>query len=181
MAENLTEFTGKLVVAGAGGVGKTALVQRFTTNTFIQDHKMTIGAAFYVKDLVIDSTYKMSLRIWDFAGEERFRFILGQYCRGASGALVCFDVTDYETFRDIREWLQIIKSEIEGIPIILVGTKFDLPEHQITYEMADEYAKQTECVGVAFTSSKENLNVTETFESISRWMISFQLNKKESK
>ena len=45
----------KVIVAGAGGVGKTALIQRDVTGTFIEDHKMTIGAAFSVKDITLDT------------------------------------------------------------------------------------------------------------------------------
>ena len=64
----------KVVVAGAGGVGKTALIERYVNGTFVEDHKMTIGAAFSVKDVVLDTGESVQMQLWDFAGEERFRF-----------------------------------------------------------------------------------------------------------
>lgn len=161
----------KLIVAGAGGVGKTALVQRFCTNTFVTDHKMTIGAAFSIKDITFDNGVSIKLQIWDFAGEERFRFLLGDYCRGASGALCCFDVSDYETFRQLPQWIEIIRKEAMNIPILLVGTKYDLPNHQVSYEVAQQYAQDAGCIGAAFCSSKTAVNVEEAFMSIGKWMV----------
>lgn len=173
---SVDQYVAKLIVAGAGGVGKTAMVHRYVHKTFLTDHKMTIGAQFYNKSIEI-SQHALSMRIWDFAGEKRFRFILGEYCRGASGALVCFDITDYETFRQIPEWLQIIKDNVPDIPVLLVGTKYDLGKHQVPYDIADTYAKDAGCVGVAFTSSKTGDNVAETFESIGKWMLDYLLSK----
>ncbi len=161
----------KLVVAGQGGVGKTALVQRFCTNTFVTDHKMTIGAAFSIKDITFDNGVSIKLQIWDFAGETRFRFLLGDYCRGASGALIAFDVTDYETFTALPEWITIIRKEAPNVPILLVGTKYDLPNHQVPYEIAAQYAQDAACIGAAYVSSKSAVNVEDAFMSIGKWMV----------
>ncbi|MFW9785880.1 MAG: GTP-binding protein, partial [Candidatus Heimdallarchaeota archaeon] len=62
----------KIVIFGDAGCGKTTLTQRFLTNRFISDSKMTIGVDFEVKSLEIDAK-KVKLQIWDFGGEERFR------------------------------------------------------------------------------------------------------------
>ena len=136
----------KVIVAGAGGVGKTALIQRYVTGTFIEDHKMTIGAAFSVKDITLDTGESVRLQLWDFAGEERFRFLLGDYCKGASGAFVCYDITDYSTFEQIPEWLRIIRQNAGMIPIVLVGTKYDLENHEVDLETADKYAEKSKCL-----------------------------------
>ena len=45
----------KVIVAGAGGVGKTALIERYVSGSFLEDHKMTIGAQFSVKDVKLDT------------------------------------------------------------------------------------------------------------------------------
>lgn len=161
----------KVVVAGAGGVGKTALIQRYVTGTFIEDHKMTIGAQFSIKDIELENNEKVRLQLWDFAGEERFRFLLGDYCRGASGAFVCYDITDYATFEQIPEWLRIIRKNAGMIPIILVGNKYDLPNHEVELETADQYSEQAKCLMNVFCSSKLNLNVQDMFTAMAKWLI----------
>ncbi|MHA1728014.1 MAG: Rab family GTPase [Promethearchaeota archaeon] len=164
-------YTFKVVVAGAGGVGKTALIQRYCSGTFAEDHKMTIGAAFSLKKVVLDTGDTVKLQLWDFAGEKRFRFILGDYCRGASGALICYDITDYETFTEVPEWLRIIRSSAGMIPIILIGTKYDLENHETELEVADKYAKDAKCIMNVWSSSKMNFNIEPIFSAMAKWLI----------
>ncbi|MCK4481392.1 MAG: GTP-binding protein, partial [Candidatus Lokiarchaeota archaeon] len=65
------DATYKIVIFGDAGCGKTTLTQRFLTNLFKSDSKMTIGVDFEVKSLEINGK-KIKLQIWDFGGEERF-------------------------------------------------------------------------------------------------------------
>ncbi len=163
----------KVIVAGAGGVGKTALIQRYVTGTFIEDHKMTIGAAFSVKDITLDTGETVRLQLWDFAGEERFRFLLGDYCKGASGGFVCYDITDYATFEEIPEWLRIIRQNAGMVPIILVGNKYDLEHHEVDLETAEKYSEGAKCLMNVMCSSKMNLNIEPMFSAMAKWLIYF--------
>ncbi|UYP46354.1 hypothetical protein NEF87_002639 [Candidatus Lokiarchaeum ossiferum] len=161
----------KVVVAGAGGVGKTALIERYVTGSFIEDHKMTIGAQFSVKDVSLDTGEHVRMQLWDFAGEERFRFLLGDYCRGASGAFICYDVTDYATFEEIPEWLRIIRENAGMVPITLVGNKYDLENHEVDINVAEQYAESASCLMNVMCSSKLNLNIEPMFTAMSKWLI----------
>ena len=161
----------KVIVAGAGGVGKTALIERYVSGSFLEDHKMTIGAQFSVKDVKLDTGEDVRMQLWDFAGEERFRFLLGDYCKGASGAFICFDITDYATFEQIPEWLRIIRQNAGMIPIILVGNKYDLDNHELELATADEYAENAKCLMNVFCSAKMDLNVEPMFSAMAKWLI----------
>ncbi len=161
----------KVIVAGAGGVGKTALIERYVTGSFIEDHKMTIGAQFSVKDVALDTGEAVRMQLWDFAGEERFRFLLGDYCRGASGAFICYDVTDYATFEEIPEWLRIIRENAGMVPIIMVGNKYDLDNHEVEISVAEQYAENASCLMNVMCSSKLNLNIEPMFTAMSKWLI----------
>jgi len=160
-----------VVVAGAGGVGKTALIERYVTGSFIEDHKMTIGAQFSVKDVVLDTDEHVRMQLWDFAGEERFRFLLGDYCRGASGAFICYDITDYATFEQIPEWLRIIRENAGMVPIILVGNKYDLKNHEVEIKAAEEYSENARCLMNVMCSSKMDLNIEPMFSAMAKWLI----------
>ncbi|MCJ7649642.1 MAG: GTP-binding protein, partial [Candidatus Lokiarchaeota archaeon] len=63
----------KTVIFGDAGSGKTTLTKRFVTDLFIPDSHMTIGVEFETKIVEIDDI-RVKLMIWDFGGEERFRF-----------------------------------------------------------------------------------------------------------
>ena len=64
------DATFKVIIFGDAGCGKTTLAQRFLTNLFKSDSKMTIGIDFEVKSLEVEEK-KVKLQIWDFGGEER--------------------------------------------------------------------------------------------------------------
>ncbi|GAH39257.1 unnamed protein product, partial [marine sediment metagenome] len=82
----------KIITTGEGGVGKTTLLHRYVEGIFLADTKMTLGVEFFLKELDLDGN-KILLQIWDFGGQERFRFLLQNYIMGAKGALLLFDLT----------------------------------------------------------------------------------------
>ena len=113
------------------GVGKTSLVQRYVKNTFSPDTTgSTVGASFVTKR-VFDSTSDTTVRlqIWDTAGQERFRSITRLYYRGANAGLLCYDITDENSFQEMAGWLVELRENLgEDNPIVIhvVGTKADV-------------------------------------------------------
>lgn len=69
----------------------------------------------------------MKLSLWDTAGQETYRSITRSYFRGASGALLVYDITRRSTFEHATEWLNDLRQIAEeGIVVVLVGNKADL-------------------------------------------------------
>lgn len=69
----------------------------------------------------------MKLSLWDTAGQETYKSITRSYFRGASGALLVFDITRRATFDSVTTWLRDLRAIAEdNIVIILVGNKSDL-------------------------------------------------------
>ena len=169
------DATYKVVIFGDAGCGKTTLTQRFLTNLFKSDTKMTIGVDFEVKSLEVDGK-KIKLQIWDFGGEERFRFLLPTYVRGANGALFMYDVTNYSSLAHIDDWLLVVRKEIKTeqdlFPIIVVGGKADLlDEREVTGTEGINIAKSRGVDGFIECSSKSGENVEETFEALTKLML----------
>ena len=129
MAEEY-DYLFKSIVVGDGGVGKTALTLRFSKGFFTEDYKMTIGVDFHVKTITIDALegqIRAKLQIWDTGGQERFSSIRPMYYRGSLGALLIFDLTSYESFEHLPQWIEEVRANIKNeIPLLLVGNKSDL-------------------------------------------------------
>ncbi|MFW9828441.1 MAG: Rab family GTPase [Candidatus Thorarchaeota archaeon] len=159
-------LTYKFCVFGDSGVGKTSLVDRYLTKQFHDDIRSTLGATINIKTLKIRDG-KVTLQIWDFGGEEKFRFIFPAYAQGASGGICMFDLTNRDSLRNISNWLLIFRRATKDTPTILVGSKLDLlKERVVTKQDAynlitlHRFDKYIEC------SSKTGENVQLIFQSI---------------
>jgi len=136
---------------------------------------MTIGLDFHLKNINYDGK-KISLQIWDFAGESRFRFLLPGYVIGASGGIFMYDITRYSSFKNLDQWLKVIsqglKDDYNKIPILMVGGKADLsPKRAVIREEAIEMAKSHNLIGYTECSSKSGENVESVFVAIARVMM----------
>jgi hypothetical protein len=120
----------KIIVLGVPE--KTAFIHKFITDDFREDLKMTIGADFSIKKLEIDSR-TVTLRIWDFAAEERFRVSLPNFVSGADGGILMYDVVDTKILKEISEVIDIIRKYAGTIPIFLTVSEVPSKERQFAY------------------------------------------------
>lgn len=162
----------KIIIFGDAGSGKTTLTKRFKTDMFISDSQMTLGVALETKIFEVDGK-KVKLMIWDFGGDEKFRFILPEYISGAMGGILMYDITHYPSLAHIDDWLSLINSGRERFPLVLLGGKADLDIiRQIPYLEGETIAKSRGFSGFTECSSKTGENVKESFESLTRMMLS---------
>nr|MDO8114582.1 Rab family GTPase [Candidatus Sigynarchaeota archaeon] len=156
----------KIVLGGAGGVGKTSLLHRYLTRSFDEKSKMTIGCQFHNQTLERQNR-KISMVMWDLGGQSRFRFIQPEYVKGAVGAFILFDLSDPVTFSNVAdEWIPLLRNNANPtIPIVLVGSKMDLVDEAMLARMtasAQELVKQYNLTAFIATSAKWGINIDET-------------------
>ncbi|KAL8952645.1 MAG: hypothetical protein Q9222_001451 [Ikaeria aurantiellina] len=128
----------------------------------------TIGVDFKIRTIELDGK-TVKLQIWDTAGQERFRTITSSYYRGAHGICVVYDVTDMDSFNNVKQWLQEIdRYATEGVNKLLVGNKSDMSDKKVVeYTVAKEFA---DSLGIPFleTSAKNASNVEQAFLTMAR-------------
>jgi len=162
----------KIIIFGDAGSGKTTLTKRLKTDLFISDSQMTIGVDFETKTLKVDGN-KVKLMIWDFGGEERFRFMLPEYIAGAMGGILMYDITNYSSLVHIDDWLSVINGKKERFPLVLLGGKADLDIiREIPFKEGKKIAKSKGFSGFTECSSKTGENVEKSFEELTRMMLS---------
>lgn len=161
----------KVLTAGEGGVGKTTLLRRYVEGTFIAETKMTIGVEFFLKELEVDGK-KVVLQLWDFGGQERFRFLLQSYALGARGALILFDLTRPATLDNIEQWVNICRSHDDELPMLFIGTKLDIVENLlIDDEFASRFVENYSLFDYLKISSKTGENVDLVFEKLAKEIV----------
>jgi len=155
----------KVIALGDGAVGKTALIHRYTTGFFKPEYEMTIGVNWHVKSVDIGNN-RVKIQLWDFEGQERFRFLLPTYMKGTNGAMLAFDLTRRVTFQQLPKWVDIVRENLsDGIPILLMGNKADLEDSRdVNREEAIDFAKKANCSSYVETSAKTGVNVEKAFE-----------------
>ena len=86
-----------------------------------------MGIEFRSKFLKKQDGRVVKAQIWDCAGQERFKSLTTAYYRGSVGALVIFDITDWQSFKSVAHWLKELREKCnENIVILMVGNKSDL-------------------------------------------------------
>lgn len=124
----------KLCVFGDSGVGKSTLINRYITAKFDYDLKSTIGAAILIKFIETD-ILRITLQIWDFGGETRFKTLLPSYAQGSSAAIFMCDISNSDSIININDWLLTfyigLRNEDPKFPLVIVGGKLDLKESRV--------------------------------------------------
>jgi len=168
------DYTLKLIIVGDASTGKTSLTHRYLSGVFVESPRLTIGVDFFTKKIKLSNGKKLKLQIWDFAGEERYRFLLPTYSKGSHGALILYDISMKKTINNIQEYVQIIKENAGNIPIMLIGSKADLEEHrEVPTEEGINLAKQNRLSSFSEISSKTNFNVEDSLKNIVNLMLNF--------
>ena len=162
----------RITIFGEGCVGKTTLCRRYLTGNYEYDTHATLGLAVHVKYIEINEK-KITLQIWDFGGEERFRFLLKNYAKGSWGGLFMFDLSNKSSLDRMEDWLKIFKDGLlenkKNIPMYLIGGKSDLiDERQVSHEEGSEIAKTYNFDEFIDCSSKTGENADLLFDKITR-------------
>ncbi len=164
MTASLYDCQYKLIFGGAGGVGKTTLLNRFMYNDFNPATPLTVGVAF--NTLAIERQGRnIGLALWDLGGQDRFRFIQGIYCEKSQAAFVFFDMSNLGTLSQVPDWISMFRQYNDpSIPIVLIGTKMDLLEEtelENIHAIANQHVVDHGLYCYAPTSAKLKVNVEE--------------------
>ena len=160
--------TCKILLIGDSKVGKTCLISRYAIGVFNEDYISTIGFDNRQKEEIINNE-KVLVRIFDTAGQERFKSITANYLRNAEGVILVYDLTSTESFESLKFWIESIKNNLgndEPIPIIIIGNKIDLEgAREINKSVAEKFAKDNNYKYFE-TSAKTGEGVDDAFREI---------------
>jgi len=167
----------QILVIGNSEVGKTSLLIRYTKNHFTMQHLATIGIDHFTKDEDINGV-KVRIKVWDTAGQERYKSLASSFFRNVQGIILVYDVSNKESFEDLKIWLDSIKSNLgsseNNVKKIIIGNKIDL-DREVTKDEAETFCKQLK-IEYFETSAKENVNVKEAFLKLVHMMLGSKLD-----
>ncbi|KFQ28157.1 Ras-related protein Rab-17, partial [Mesitornis unicolor] len=170
-------YTYKVVLLGSTSVGKSSLAYRYVKNDF-KESLPTVGCSFFTQILNLEVA-TVKFEIWDTAGQEKYHSVCHLYYRGASAALLVYDIANKETLNRAKLWLRELEKEFlpDEIVIALVGNKTDLAaEREVATEEGQEFAR-TEGLLFMETSAKSSHQVDDIFMAIAQELLKREQEK----
>ncbi|KKN72230.1 hypothetical protein LCGC14_0412840 [marine sediment metagenome] len=159
---------------------KSELITNFIKSRFNLDYKSTLGVEIFTKNLEFEPGKTALLSIWDIGGEKRFELIRSTFYKGASGALLVFDLTSEKTYEEIKKWLSEIKKFTgKDFPLVLIGNKLDEIEEVGAHIDRDEVIAFARKKGITYieTSPKSKELIENTFLKLTSKIISSSKKK----
>jgi small GTP-binding protein len=194
----LNRLTGKIVLCGDGGVGKTSLRRAYLGQEFNSNYLETLGADFATKIITLDyksEEYQIKYLIWDLAGQPSFNAVRTNYFKGSHAILIVYDVTNKTSYENVINWVEeIIKSlSHDGIPpISLLGNKIDLVTEKVVDDyltpsegqklagkVSEDYFKSNYDIPYIETSAKTGENVEKAFQLLSKHLVQDYVENQE--
>ena len=175
----------KVVLVGPSNAGKTSIAKRFTTDQFDEFQDMTVGSAFFSKQ-VQSVTHQTSVRVevWDTAGQEKYRAMAPMYFRNAAGAILVFDLSTPSSFDDIEKvWLPELLPHMKNSTqfVVLCGNKCDTVNMNdaVTGQLVTKVKAMCASRNILYfnTSAKTGTGVTEVFTHLVDDIVDFRLKE----
>ena len=158
----------KVLLLGDSTVGKTCFLLRYCDKTFQEAHLSTIGLDYRLKTMTLKSGKNIKLQSWDTAGQDRFRAITKNYYKGANGIILIYDVTNVQSYENVKNWISQIREEANpNVVIYLAGNKVDVSEQEKLVKTEDG-KKIADEFKLKFyeTSAKNGVNINKIFEDL---------------
>ncbi|XP_076841014.1 GTP-binding protein Di-Ras1b [Brachyhypopomus gauderio] len=156
----------RVVVFGAGGVGKSSLVLRFVKGTFRDTYIPTVEDTY--RQVISCDKSVCTLQITDTTGSHQFPAMQRLSISKGHAFILVYSITSRQSLEELKPIYQqilAIKGGIENIPIMLVGNKSDETQREVETSDGETQAATWKCAFME-TSAKTNHNVTELFQEL---------------
>lgn len=158
----------KLIVMGVGGVGKSAITNRFVINRWIEKYDPTIEES-YMTNVDIDGK-ALQVEILDTAGQDEYAPLRETFMHTGDGFIFVYSLTDDQTLEELRAIREQVLNVHPNrkVPIILVANKLDMAAEDRAVSQDEGEAMADEINAIAFmeVSAKQNVGVKQAFETL---------------
>ena len=160
----------KILILGDMSVGKTTLLLKYIDNYTPELYISTLGIDYKTKNIVYNNT-NIILQIWDTAGQEKYQVVTKSFVKGSDGIIYMYDITQKQSFINIKRWLEDTEDYSLRAKKIIVGNKIDMEERrEVTEEMKNKLLNEID-IDLVEISAKKDRNVNEVFDKLVKIII----------
>lgn len=159
-----SNYSMKIVVVGDGGCGKTCLLVSYTQQKFPEIYVPTVFEN-YVSNVVTPNNKLIELALWDTAGQEEYDRLRPLSYPDVDVILICFSLDNLISLQNVKDiWFPEVNHFCPGVPILLVGTKYDLiDENSFNPDLPIQLAYDINAIGYIQCSAKNMFNIKNVF------------------
>ena len=158
----------RIITLGDSGVGKTSIINRYVNNIFNENTSSTVGLNQAIKDVFFNKKEKVSLKLIDTCGQEKFKALTKSYLKNTDAVLFVFAFNDKDSFNNIKDWMNLFyeNNKIKEKPQMLLGNKSDL-KSEIDENLINDFV-QSNKIRYIKTSAKDKININESIEEMGK-------------
>jgi len=162
------DYEFKIILVGDGATGKTTFVRRHLTGEFERKYVPTLGVN--VHPLTFNTNRGViRFNVWDTAGQEKFGGLRDGYYIQGSGAILFFDLTSKNTYKNVPNWYRDLMRVCDNIPVVLVGNKADVKERAVKPKQIIFHRKKN--LQYFDISAKSHYNYEKPWLSLARQLL----------
>ena len=159
----------RVVIFGAGRVGKSAIISQFLHNEFKEKYRETVEDLHCREYNVNGNCIKVD--ILDTSGTLQFPAMRRLSISTGHAFLLVYSINNKESFREVQATYEQIREQrenFEDIPVVIVGNKKDLEmDREVDYQDVEDtiHTRNWHCAFLE-SSAKENSNILECFQKL---------------
>jgi small GTP-binding protein len=163
-------LTKKICMLGSFSVGKTSLVTRYVQSVYSAEYLTTVGVKVD-KKVIRFGQQKVTLMLWDLAGDDDFQRMNVSFLRGSAGIIYVADGTRPASLDVVLDLRERVRANLGDLPAVLALNKADLVD---TWQIDDARVEELrlEEWSVRKTSAKDGLEVEESFSELASRLLS---------
>jgi small GTP-binding protein len=156
----------KVVFLGDPQVGKTSIISRKLRGENPGTPHPTVGS--HLSEIIVrtgDAT--VTMQVLDTAGQEMYRALVPHYLREAHAAILVFDITGEESFKNLSYWYALLDDRLPPtVPVFVVGNKVDLSDRAVVTAAAAAQFAEARKSRFFRVSALTGVGVSELFEAV---------------
>ena len=109
----------EIALLGDHIAGKSSICSRLLSNEFYENIDTTFTSIKLKTIFFLNTEIEIDVYLWDTDCRKNYRSSLYESIKNVGGLILVFDVSDYNSFKNLKKWLKDISQNLEkNIPLV---------------------------------------------------------------
>ncbi|MHA2429442.1 MAG: hypothetical protein ACXACC_00275 [Promethearchaeota archaeon] len=134
-------------------------------NSFFNGCYITVGVDIKTASYSNEYDDRLTMGIWDINSSGRFRFIYPTFFKGAAACLLFYDISIPQSFEQLNDLMQHIRSDARYIPIFVIAYKSHIKD-KTNFEEINDFIEANDIAGFYLMAIRKEFRASQIFDEI---------------